>query len=609
MPVHLWIVAIILTSPCVNSIPAQPVDSLNTAMARALAEENLVGATWSLVYPDRTVLGAAGLKNVSRNVPMSPHDRVQVASVAKTLIATGILQLVTRGLIELDAPVTRYLDDVPFDNPWQSTSPLLVRHLLDHSGGLDDARMWQVFSLRARPDAPLRDGLVRGEGPVRIRHRPGDRFSYSNSGFLLLGMIIEAVTHERYERWLDRELLAPLGMKRSTFGFVTQTGPAGDTTLAMGHFDLRTTSAAVPIRVRPASQFTTTAADMAAFLRFLMSDGQVEGRVFIDSALLRGMGKPVTTEAARSGLPGGYAFGLMRRDRHGAVGLCHFGNVGTFRAAICLYPELQRAFFISHNADPEDGNFDRFDRMLIQALEVSSPRLQPAAQPGVNPREWEGPYLARPSRFEQFAYLDELGGLTRVRWDGSALRLLPVQGSGRVLTPVGGALFRGDDRSQATHVLTHSTDGRPIIADGLRTLERINPLPIYALWASAVAGILGLLYVLIIGGFRSLSALRKRRWLSEPLIWPTLCLGLLIIAPALYLTQSFLAIGDPTLANLTIAMLTGALPFTLLVAAGHHLRTRFTSRAARLDMLAVAGAIQWCVVLAAWGMLPLTLWR
>jgi hypothetical protein len=335
-----------------SPLNAQTRDDLTPPIARALSEEGLVGATWALVTPGGTTLGAAGLKDASRNAPMAPHDR----------------------------------------------------------------------------------------------------------------------TGTRYEAWLDAALLAPLGMTRSTFEFVTQAGPDGDASLAMGHFDPATISATVASHVRPASQFTTTAEDMARFARFLMSDGRVEGRVLVDSSLLRAMAMPTTTEAARAGLAAGYALGLTRRDRHGFVGRCHLGNTGTFRAALCLFPDAERAFFISHNTDPENGNFDRVDAMLVRALGVPSPPEQPAQPPGVDPMQWEGLYLVRPSRFAQFAYLDEVMGLTRVRWNGRVLQLLPMQGTARALTPIGGAFFRAADRREATHVLLRSVDDRLIITDGLRTL-------------------------------------------------------------------------------------------------------------------------------------------
>lgn len=589
--------------------PAPQPDTLAQSIGAVLVEEGLVGATWALVTPEGTTVGAAGLKDVSHNVPLAPGDRMQLGSVAKTFIATGVLRLATEGRVELDAPLEQYLPGVPIENPWVSSAPLRVRHLLDHTGGLDDARMWQVFSLRADPDAPLRDGLTRPGGALHVRHPPGDRFSYSNTGYLLLGMLIEAVTGMRYEAWLDAELLAPLGMLSSTAAFVTQSGPRADVTLAMGHFDPHTTSAAVPIHVRPASQFTTTAADMARFARFLMSDGVVDGRVLVDGALLRAMAVPTTTEAARGGLAAGYALGLVRRDRHGVVGRCHFGNIGSFRAALCLYPDQQRAFFVAFNTDPEDGNFDRVDAMLMDALGLTSPAEWPVQASGVDPAAWEGLYRPRPNRFEQFAYLDEVAGIVRLRWDGQSLHLRPLPGAARSLVPVGGALFRAPGRREASHLLLRTDEGVPVVADGLRSLERVSLLPVIAVWASAAAGLLALLYLLIFGLVRSGWALRRGRWRDEPLRWPALCLALLVMAPTLYLTQSFLAIGDPTPANVVVATLSGLLPLTLLAAAWQRVRAGLQTLAARLDFLAIAGLLQWCAVLAAWGMLPLMLWR
>lgn len=586
-----------------------PRDPLTTSIETVLVEEGLVGATWALVTPEGTTIGAAGLNDASRQRTMSPDDRVQVGSVAKALLATGVLRLVTLGRIDLDAPLARYLPELPIENRWESDAPLRVRHLLDHTGGLDDARMWQVFSLRADPDAPLRDGLTHPGGTLRLRHRPGERFSYSNTGYLLLGMLIETVAGTRYERWLDEELLAPLGMTRSTFAFVTQAGPEADPTLAMGHFDPKSTSAAVPIHVRPASQFTTTAADMARFASFLMGDGVVDGRTLVDGKLLRGMSVATTTEAVRGGLAAGYALGLARRDRHGVAGRCHLGNIGTFRSAICLYPQQQRAFFVAFNSDPENGRFDRVDALLVDALGVTRPSLQPVQAPGVDPAEWEGLYRVRPNRFEQFAYLDELVGVTRVRWDGEELHLEPLAGSARALTPIGGTLFRAPDRREATHVLLRTAEGTPVVSDGLRTLERVSAASVWGLWLSAGVGVVALAYLLVVGAFRSVMALRRGEWRNEPLRWPALGLVLLGIAPSLYLTQSFLAIGDPTPANVAMAVLSGVLPAALLLGAVQRVRAGVGTLRARLDLGAIAGLLQWYAVLAAWGLAPLVLWR
>lgn len=590
-------------------LPAQPPsDSLTAQVARALGEEGLVGATWALVRPDGVTLGAAGRKDIARDIPMRPAHRVQVGSVAKTFIATGVLRLVTLGRLSLDDPITVHLPDLPIDNPWGDHAPVRVRHLLDHTAGLDDARMWQVFTVRGNPDASLRSGLTRGDTPVRVRHVPGARFSYSNTGFLVAAMLIEQLTGARYESWLERELLEPLGMHRSSFHFVSQVGARADTAMAMGYFDGLIANPSYAIPVRPASQFATTAEDMATFARFLMSDGVVNGAPLVHESLLRAMAAPSTTEAVQAGLQPGYALGLVRRERWGITGNCHLGNIGTFRAIFCLYPEHESAFFISFNTDPEDANFNRIDSLVASALGVPETQATIAEPIGVNAAEWSGWYLVRPSRIAQFAYLDEVGGLTRIVWEDSALMLRPLQGTVRALHPVGGAHFRLAGRRAATHVVSTSTDGVRMVTDGQRTFERVSPARILALGLSAVLGVLALLYLLLVGGVRAARAWRRRAVAQEPLVWVATVLVLLVLAPLLYLTQPLLAIGDPTVANVSVATLSALLPLAVLVSLVRAARSTVVTRWRWPDRLALVAALQWCVVLAAWGLLPLALW-
>lgn len=587
---------------------AQQDDSLTAKVERAVAEEGLVGVTWSLVTPEGIRLGAAGTRDASLGTRLQPGDRMHVGSVAKTLVATGILALVTEGRLALDAPVSELLPEVRVDNPWHSEARLLVRHLLDHTGGLDDVRFWQVFTLRGDPDSPLASALGARQA-ITVRHRPGARFSYSNTSYLLLGMLIERVTGRRYEAWLDASLLAPLGMRRSTFAFTSQQGAGADSSLAMGHFAIDEPQDAYAIPVRPASQFTTTAEDMATFARFLMSDGMVDGRQLVEAGLLRAMAAPTLTEAAQAGLAAGYAHGLLRRERWGMTGKCHFGNIGTFRAMFCMYPAHQRAFFASYNSDPEQGNFSRVDSLLASALGVPHTTAMPTTSPGVDPAEWDGWYVVRPNRFEQFAYLDELMGIMRIGWNGSTLDLRPVQGTPLSLEPVGGALFRLAGRREATHVLNRSSDGALIVSDGLRTYEQVPRWRVIARWLSAGAGIMGLLYLLLVGGVRTGIALRRSALREEALRWPALVLWLMVLAPLLYVTQPFLAIGDPTPANILVASLTLVLPLAIGSALVQRGRAGLAGTRAALDATALVMALQWVVGLALWGLVPLALWR
>lgn len=575
---------------------------LDADLAATLRQQGLTGATWALIEPQGVRVGAAGLKDARTREPLRVDHKAQIGSVTKTLLATGVLRLVSQGRLRLDQPVAELLPGIAFDNPWAATDPPRLRHLLDHSAGLDDARFSQVFSLHPGPDTPLAQAFARDDGRLRVRSRPGTRVSYSNSGYTLLGMVVESVSGQRYERYLDRELLQPLGMHDSSFGYADQRG---DARLAMGHFDDGSTHPTVPMYLRPAGQFSTTAADMARFARFLMSDGRVAGKPFIDPTLLRGMGRPHATEAAHAGLDVGYALGLVTRDRHGAVGRCHGGSTVGYRAMLCLFPQQQRAFFVASNTDSETADYGALDRRLIQALGLPAVRAAPSRPSSLRLPDWEGHYVPAPNRFAAFAWLDTTLGFVRLRRQGDSLQLVPFQGQPLALTPVGGALFRSQDRLIASHALLRAADGAQVIATGTQSYRRIALWHLILLWASLAAGALGLAWLLLAGSLRA--ALRRLRP-RDPAFVPWLAtLALLLPTPFLY-GQSFLQLGDLTWGSGLLTAVTCALPVALSLGLWRYLRLRPAGAASMLDAAAMLGLLQWTLVLLAWGMWPVRLW-
>lgn len=603
---HVPFTLLLALVPLLASAGASRADAtLHASMSEALTSQGLQGAVWSTVADDGTiVVDAAGTRDATTGESLSAQDRVHVGSVAKTVLATGVLQLVSEGRFTLETPVSHLLPGVAFDNPWAARSPVLIRHLLDHTAGLDDARLADMFSLRARADAPLStflDGRT-----LRVRSRPGSRHSYSNTGYALLGMVIEEFTGARYETYLRDHLLHPLGMHDSTFAFTTQAGPQADPRLAMGHFEDGVAHAAVPMFLRPAGQFTTTAADMGRFARFLMGDGTTDGRRLVDATLLRAMGRPHGTEPARAGLRVGYGLGMATRDRHGAVGACHGGSTVGYRAMFCLFPEHRRAFFVAINADHESADYGRLDRLLIQSLDVGRPSIRPDAISAADASAWEGYYIPAPNRFARLEWIDTTLNFARVGSDGAALRFQPLQSPTLTLAPMGGALFRADERTIASHAAFVAANGNRAISTGLQTYERIPRVKLLALWLSLVAGLLGMAWLLVAGLARI--AVGARAFVKQPVMVPFLGIVALLLPLPLFLRQSFLAMGDLTLASGTLAVVSVLLPISMVAGLILTLRRRVWSATAVVDALAMAGVLQWTLVLACWGLMPVRLW-
>lgn len=573
---------------------------------RMLKEQALTGTAWALLTPDQGIVtGAAGIRHAGSETPLSVEDRFQVGSITKTMIATGVLRLVTQRRLALDTPVQEILPEILWENSWNDAHPVRLRHLLNHTAGLEDAGLRHIFSGSAHPDSPLSE--VFGDSPPRVtvRTRPGVEYSYSNIGYMLVAMVIERVVGQRYETYLDANLLQPLGMTSSTFTYTPQT-PTAEPPLVMGHVDGAVPQPSLPTHLRAAGQFLTTAHDMGAFARFLLGDGTVDGATFIDAQLLRQMGHASGTVAAKAGLKASYALGIWRRDRHGVVGLCHEGTTVGFRALLCLYPHEGKAFFIGFNMDSESADYGVMDALMIEQLGIPKSPIEPAIAGRSELGAWAGWYSRVPGKVPAFAYLDLVFNPVSIASRDSVVLLHPLFSDELELTPLGNQRFRAPGRATASHVLLVGEKG-PEWSNGFSTYRKVNQWGLVALWLNLSLGLAGLLYVLGMGGWRLLRQARSFR--SDPLA-PALLVLLGIPLAGLLLAQSWQRLGDLTLASGVLAFLTAALPFAAgwgLWRVAKQVGNEYVHRR-RWDAWMLTAVLQWCVVLAVWGMLPLRTW-
>ncbi|WP_372997493.1 serine hydrolase domain-containing protein [Lutispora sp.] len=202
---------------------------------------------WSAAY------GCADAENgrkLTRDTPM------RVQSISKSITAWGIMKLVEQGKIELDDPIFQYFKSWQFP---ESTflAELTVRHLLCHTGGLPLGDVFTVYSPQEEMPS-LREKLTMEAVLLR---EPGSTFSYSNTGYNLLELLIEEVTGKPFSEYMRQEILIPLGMNHSTFIWSEKLEPA----VPVG-YDL--SGKPVPVYVYPekaSGGLFATVEDIAAF--------------------------------------------------------------------------------------------------------------------------------------------------------------------------------------------------------------------------------------------------------------------------------------------------------------------------------------------------------
>ena len=158
-----------------------------------------------------------GLADEARNIPNTPQTRFRIGSITKQFTAMAIVILQERGKLQVQDHVCLYVPDCPVD--WQ---PITLKHLLTHTSGIPDyINQPDFLSFIGTPATP--EQLVARFKDVPLLFTPGDHWSYSNSGYTLLGYIIERVSGETYAQFLQENIFDPLQLRDT--GYDTNNPP------------------------------------------------------------------------------------------------------------------------------------------------------------------------------------------------------------------------------------------------------------------------------------------------------------------------------------------------------------------------------------------------
>jgi CubicO group peptidase (beta-lactamase class C family) len=587
---------------------SQPVStSIENRMTALLQEEKLSGAVFSVIQSDSVKVFGRGLKNSATGEQLTATAKVHVGSVTKTILALGILRMATENKLKLDDEVLQYLPALPVKNPWASKNPITIRHLLDHTAGFSDLRIWHFFSSGASPDMPLDAFYSNHPEVLNVYSMPGTIFSYSNIGYTILGMVIEAIAKKRYEDYLDSILLKPLGMHESSFHFSSQIGPDANTELAMGHFDNGEIAPAMAIFLRPAGQFTTTGEDMGKLMKFLLDQGQINGEYFIRKDLIDQIGNQKNTIAAKGGLRFGYSLGAVARDRHGVVGLAHSGNIIGFRAMLYLFPKAGKGFFIACNMDSETADYERLNSLLIAGLGMGRSIVPRQATPkiGILPDKLAGYYIPVLPKVEPFQLLERITSYSKVSIEKGKLSITPFQKKAIQLASVDNRLFIADGKQEFSHLFYENEMGDAFFTTGIQTLKKVSWSHIFLPMISLTMGVLCILFLLISGTIQLIKRPSCFMQQAYSLLYLSICL--LLFGVVMAAVKGIIYLGDKNFATVILYSGSIALPVGCLIAIVRYL-LQHENAFRKFEFYFVLVIAQFCLLLALNGILPLATW-
>jgi CubicO group peptidase (beta-lactamase class C family) len=323
-------------------------ERLEPALVKIVQEGKVPGLAVGIVEDGRLVYGRGyGVMKLGEPArPVTAQTLFHMASITKTFVATAVMQLVERGDLDLDAPVSKYL--VYFRMNDSRSESITIRQMLTHTSGMPDVKDYQWD--KPEYDAGSLQRYVRSLSDKKLRWQPGSKFAYSNMAYEVLGDLVSKVSLMSFEEYVEEKILKPLGMRSSTL-LLDRADPEK---LAAGY--TRTKDGAVkPIAHypynrahSPSSNLHSNVEDMARWALANLNHGELDGRRILDRATHDLMWKPAA-ETGQKGIRIGISWFL--EESKGDHLVMHPGGDDGFLTYLCLCPDRKLAVILMSNSD------------------------------------------------------------------------------------------------------------------------------------------------------------------------------------------------------------------------------------------------------------------
>jgi CubicO group peptidase (beta-lactamase class C family) len=463
----LWSVAL-----CVGlaDAPAQlpksfDLPAVDAYIAEQVKSKGFVGLSVAVMRDGKIVFAKGyGKRNIEKNLPVEPDTSFAIGSVTKQFTCACILLLAEQGKLSIDDPVSNYYPDLT------RAKDITLRDLMNHTSGYPDYYPLDFVDRRlAKPIAV--EALLKEYAGGKLDFEPGSRFSYSNTGYILLGGVVEKASGESFGKFVEAKLLKPLKLEHAKYG--TSAGlpsaASGYTSFALGDPESITPEAEGWIGA--AGGLWASASDLLKW-DLALTTGQV---LKPDSYKLMTAPRTLTT-----GKISNYAFGLGTSMIDGDLVIAHTGGVSGFVSANTFIPRAKSGIVVLSNADHVSTAKLRGELFRLLLADIQSKEVPPVPSvAGVTPKEAVLEFLKqmtdgkvdRSNLGEEFSvYLTE----ERVKAGGARLKALGEPEK----VEFGGSSERGG-MEESTVTLTYKT--RTVRASLYRTADgKIQQLLFYA---------------------------------------------------------------------------------------------------------------------------------
>ena len=357
----------------------------------ALQRGDMAGGVVAVVKDGKVIFARGyGHDDLKKQTVPSPENTLfRIGSTSKLFTWTAVMQLVQAGKLDLDRDINDYLD---FRIPPFQGKPVTLRNLMTHTPGFEDT----ARDLITTDGKPVNlEHYLKTHLPARI-FPPGQLVAYSNYGCGLAGYIVQRVSGQDFDDYIEQHIFKPLDMRHSTF---RQPLPAALAPMMAASYKTASDGKAQPFEIvdpAPAGSMSTTALDMTHFMIAQLQGGSYEGGQILTPATTALMHTQQRTDA-----PGlnGYALGFYHEDRNGQRIVGHAGDTDYFHSDLHLLLDANVGVFMSFNSAGNEGGAEVvraaiFDAFLDRYFPAATPHLPTAATAKADAARVAGWYLA-----------------------------------------------------------------------------------------------------------------------------------------------------------------------------------------------------------------------
>lgn len=426
-----WLVATLFaaTSARAADVPPQAgygeiAARLETLVAQQMADKKLPAVSIALVDDQRVVWARGfGYADPEARRAATADTVYRVGSVSKLFTDLGVMRLVEEGKLDIDAPVTRYLPDFRPKNPFPGSDPITLRMLMSHRAGLiREPPVGNYFVT----DEPTLAATIASLNETTLAYPPKQKIKYSNAGVATVGYVLEVTQKEPFAPWLEKAVLLPLGMTRSSFEkkpeLAKDLAKATMWTLDGRAFD----APGFRFGMDPCGAMYSTVLDLSRFMSVLFSRGQTpEGRQLLKPETLEAMWTP---QFAAPGDKRGIGLGFIVAEAKGHRFVGHDGAVYGFATTLMALPDDKLGVVVVTTKDSTNAVIDRVAQTALRlalAKKAGEPLPPPDPAPEPLSKEEARGLAGRYAKGDRTADLVESGGrLLLTRSDSDATQLL-----------------------------------------------------------------------------------------------------------------------------------------------------------------------------------------